>query len=282
MAAPYNIKELSCSRAITILLMLLLLPCNIYSEENSTPEIKRITFADKEFPKSLYNISTGNTDAPYLQYRLPQNYSKDKTYPLILYIPGYHGSAGGNIQNAIDIAGSNECIVASLPLFKKEIYSSEVGNGVIVSFSDYEILSKSYHTMLTKLFEDVPNIQFEKSTMAGYSNGAITTAIIISMHNEFILNHFQNFCIVDYGTFHLTDLHKYPTRERRFLIFVGDLPDYGRDLKLRSAKLTEDAWKLLGVNIESRILKNTGHELTMDCKEQIREWIFETTDKNKE
>ncbi len=241
---------------------------------DSTLDIKRITFADKDFPKSLYNIFTGNDETPYLEYRLPDNYSKDKTYPLILYVPGYHGSAGGNIQNAIDIAGSNQCIVASLPLFKKDVNTAEVGNGVIVSFNDYEILSKAYHTMLGKLFEEVPNIQFEKSTMAGFSNGAITTAILVSMHDEFILNHFQNFCIVDHGWFHLSDLHKYPTCERRFLIFVGDQPDYGRDLKLRGAKLAQDAWQFLDINLESRILKNTGHQLTTDCKKQIREWIF--------
>ena len=251
------------------------------AQDGGKPEIVKLVFDKGEVPKSLCNLYTADDTPPSLSYRLPENYSKDKQYPLILYVPGFHGKSGGTIRNAIDIAGSRDCVVASLPLFKKELNSSEYANGVIMSFSDYDVLSKAYETMLGRLFEIVPNIDSGKSAMVGFSNGAITVGILVSMNNQFILEHFHNFCQVDQGMYHLTDLHKSPTKYRRFLIMVGDRDDYGREYLIRGAKLAEDAWKLHGVNIESRVMKNTGHELTMDCKEQIREWIFGDGDNEK-
>jgi len=80
--------------------------------------------------------------------------------------------------------------------------------------------------------------------------------------------------------FHLTDLHKTLTKDRRFLILVGDKEDYGRDLKIRGAKLIQDSYQLLGYSVESRILQNTGHELTQSCKRDIGTWVFEGHESN--
>jgi len=242
--------------------------------EKESPQVKHITFSSKKLPPSLFNMYTGESTAPFLSYRLPENYSRDKQYPLIVYVPGFHGKPGGTIRNAIDIAGSRECVVASLPLFKKAVDKSEPAGGLLLSLGDYQVLSQSYRVMLRKLFDEVPNIDFQQSAMAGFSNGAIAIAVLVSMQDEFILEHFHHFCMVDHGMFHLCDLHKSPTKDRRFLILVGDEEDYGRDLKLRGAKLMADSWRLVGVDIESRVLTDTGHELPMSCKKQIGQWIF--------
>ena len=117
--------------------------------------------------------------------------------------------------------------------------------------------------------------------MVGFSNGAIAIAVLVTSHDEYILDNFRSFCLVDHGMFHLTDLHKTPTKDRRFLILVGDKKDYGRDLKIRGAKLAQDSYQLLGCSVESRILKNTGHELTQSCKRDIGTWIFEGHKSNK-
>ena len=87
----------------------------------------------------------------------------------------------------------------------------------------------------------VPNIDRDRSAMVGYSNGAIAVAILISSHDRYILDQFHSFCLVDHGMFHLTDLHKPPANDRRYLILVGDRDDYGREFKLRGAKLAEDS-----------------------------------------
>jgi hypothetical protein len=241
-----------------------------------TSDVQRIEFSEDEVPRNLYSLFTG-TDAPsYLQYRLPEDYSREKRYPLLLYVPGHYGHPGGDIQAAIDIAGGRDCVVASLPLFKESIDRTEPVEGVAVGFCDYPVLSRAYRTMLDRLYEAVPNIDRDASAMAGFSNGAIAIAILVSSHDEYILDRFHSFCLVDEGMFHLTDLYRQPTRDRRFLILVGDKADRGRDLLMRGAKLVEDLYKLLGVDVESRILPGMGHELTEDCKREIGEWVFDS------
>lgn len=237
--------------------------------------VQNIQFNSAELPENLYSMFTGNTESSVLQYCLPKDYSIIRTYPLVLYVPGFHGHRGGNIENAKAIGDNHECVVASLPLFKADVTRSEVGEGVIVSFADYPVLSSAYRTMLEKLYQVVPNIDPDRSAMVGYSNGAITVAVLLSSHDTYVLNQFHSYCLVDHGMFHLTDLHKSPASDRRYLILVGDKDDYGRELKLRAAKLVEDCNRLLGIEVESRVLRNTGHELTDACKKAIGEWIFE-------
>ena len=238
-------------------------------------DIQRIEFSKDDFPSNLYSEFTGNIENSSLQYCLPKTYSKEKDYPLLVYVPGFHGHPGGNIENAMDIADRYECVVASLPLFKTKIDRTEPGRGIIIGFSDYSVLARAYNVMLERFFKVVPNIDNRKSAMVGFSNGAIAIAVLVSSHDEYILEKFQSFCFVDNGMFHLADLHKTPTKDRRFLVLVGDKEDYGRDLKIRGAKLVQDSYQLLGCNIESRILQNTGHELTQRGKNEIGTWVFE-------
>jgi hypothetical protein len=232
-----------------------------------------IPFPDGELPPCLYAQMHATTVIPCLTVRLPDDYSPANTYPLVVYVPGNDGGINGNLHNAESIAGRQGWIAASLPLFKKAIDPNEPAGGVIVSFEDYPVLSKAYRTMLGRLFERVPNIDREKSAMVGFSNGAITIGVLVSNHDEFIVSHFKSFCLVDHGMFHLADLHKGGTRDCRFLILVGDQEDFGRDVKVRQSQLQQDAWKLLGVDVSCRILKDTGHEFNAPQMETVGEWL---------
>jgi predicted esterase len=232
-----------------------------------------ITFSDADLPPTLYSMMNNEVATASLTFRLPNDYAPTNVYPLLLYVPGYDGKPGGNIYNAETIAGPRGWIVASLPLFKKVIDRSEPAGGVMVGFEDYPVISKAYHTMLGRLFEMVPNIDRERSTMVGFSNGALTTAVLVSCHDEFILTHFHNFCLVDHGMFHLTDLQKSRARSDRFLILVGDQPGLGSDLKIKQSQLQQDAWKLLGVNLSCRIMENTGHEFNERQMEIVGDWL---------
>ena len=83
----------------------------------------------------------------------------------------------------------------------------------------------------------------------------------------------RNFCLVDHGMFHRTDLHKSQARDGRFLILVGDQEGMGRELKIRQSQLLQDSWKLLKVHVSCQILKNTGHEFNQPQIAVVREWL---------
>jgi predicted esterase len=239
-----------------------------------------ISFADAGLPPTLYSMMNGEAVTPCVTVRLPDDYNPTNIYPLLVYVPGNDGGTKGNLYNAKTIAGPRGWIVATLPLFKKSIDRSEPAGGVIISFEDYPVISRAYRTMLGRLFERIPNIDREKSAMVGFSNGSITIAVLVSNHDEFILSHFKNFCLVDHGMFHLTDLHKDRTRDCRFLLLVGDQEGLGRDVKVRQAQLQQDAWKLLGVNVTCQIMKDTGHEFNQLQMEIVGEWLRNDTAKS--
>jgi predicted esterase len=254
----------------------LLLACQLFTTTIFAQKLNPGKIAGIKFPElapSLYTMMTGDEAAPAIEYRLPDDYDTAKKYPLLVYVPGFHGNPSGNIGNAQAIAGPKGWIVASLPLFKKTIDRDEVAGGLLVSMEDYPAISKAYQTMLGKLFDLVPNIDREKSAMVGFSNGAITIGVLLSSHDEFILTHFKNFCLVDNGMFHLTDLHKNYAKDCRYLILVGDREDMGRDLKIRQSKLQEDSWKLLSVNLTFQIMKDTGHEFNPPQMDIVAKWL---------
>jgi len=260
------------SRSIARILLLgalLLIPC---SAQDLVPG-KALEWPFPECAPSLYTMMTGTAASPCLTVKLPEDYDPAKSYPLLVYVPGWHGGPKGNLGNAEEIAGPKGWIVASLPLFKRAIDSSEPAGGLLVSFADISVISKAYQTMLGRLFEKIPSIDRKRSAMVGFSNGALTLAVLVTCQDDFILSHFKNFCFVDHGMFHLTDLHKKGARDGRYLVLVGDKPDLGRDLKLRGGQLLQDEMKVLGVNLKCQVLKDTGHEFQSRHMALVGRWL---------
>jgi hypothetical protein len=243
------------------------------AQELAPGKVVEISFPEAVLSPTLHSMMNGTTNAPAMTVRLPDDYNPTNIYPLLVYVPGGDGHRNGNIDNARTIAGDKGWIVASLPLFKKSIDPSEPAGGVMVSFEDYPVVAKAYGLMLGRLFKLVPNIDRDKSAMVGFSNGALTLGVLVSCHDEFILTHFRNFCLVDHGMFHLTDLYKKPARDCRFLILVGDQEDMGRNLKIRGSQLLQAEWKSLGVNLSYQIMKDTGHEFNDRQMALVGEWL---------
>lgn len=269
-----SLAKWACCFLGTLLLILSLSCFSAVQESRIIPgkNIEKV-LSDPEFPQTLRTLMSGENVFPTLTFRLPDDYDPQKKYPLLVYVPGGDGGVKGNITNARTIAGTNGWIVATLPLFKKIVDKSEPGGGIIVSMEDASLISRCYELMLGGLFRTVPNIERDRSAMVGFSNGAITIAVLLSSHNEFILNHFRNFCLVDQGMFHLTDLHKKGSRDCRYLLLVGEKQDFGRELKIRRSMLLEEEMKMIGVNLSCRIMKDTGHEFRNPQMAIIGKWL---------
>jgi hypothetical protein len=89
-----------------------------------------------------------------------------------------------------------------------------------------------------------------------------------------VLSHFRSFCIVDFGMFHLTDLHKKKSRDARYLVLSGDDPrDSGRDLRIRGGELLQDSWGMLGVDLSFHVMRDTGHEFAEPQMELVGRWL---------
>lgn len=152
----------------------------VRAQELAPGKTTEITFPGEGLPSTLHAMMTGEETIPTLTVRLPDNYDSTKTFPLLVYVPGFDGGLKGNIYNAETIAGPRGWIVATLPLFKKAVDKSEPGGGILIGFEDYPVISKAYDYMLGRLFDLIPNINRDRSAMVGFSNGALTIAVLIS------------------------------------------------------------------------------------------------------
>lgn len=255
----------------------LLFAAGVFAQELAPGKVTDLIFSDATLPPTLHAMMTGEASPPAMAVRLPDDFDSSKSYPLLVYVPGFDGGLKGNIGNAQKIAGPRGWIVASLPLFKKTVDKSEPAGGILVSLEDGPIIAQSYEIMLRRLFSLVPHIDREGSAMVGFSNGAITIAVLVSLHDEFILDHFKNFCVVDHGMFHLMDLHKKGSRDCRFLVLVGDKQDFGREVKIRQSQLLQDEMRLLRVNLSYEIMKNTGHEFGDRQMAIVGQWLRNQT-----
>jgi hypothetical protein len=249
------------------------LPGGAQAQHLTPGTVVEVPFRDSTLPPTLFARFTGADPTPVLAVRLPDDYDAARTYPLLVYVPGLHGNRSGNIGNALAIAGARGWVVASLPLFKAVVDRDEAGGGLLVGFRDAPVIAPAYRAMLGRIFALVPNIDTSRSAMVGFSNGALTLAVLLSSHDEFVLSHFRSFVLVDQGMFHLTDLHETGARDARYLILVGDQPGQGRDLKLRGCALLQDSWRLLDVDLTCEIMKGTGHAFPPEVMTRVGQWL---------
>ena len=141
-----------------------------------------------DLPDTLAAMTTGESKPAGLTVRLPANYSREGKFPLFVFLNGNDGGLGDTLPLDRKTVGSNDFICANLPLFKRAFDKKDGG---LVTGDDFETVSRAYRVMLQKLLDTVPNVTPERSAFGGFSNGAHTTALLLSGQDDFILRHFR-------------------------------------------------------------------------------------------
>ena len=260
-------------RNVLLLVVIFSFAASLPAQELVPGKVAEITFPKETLPKTLYSIVSGGDVSPCMTVRLPDDYNPEKSYPLLVYLKGRDGGKNGNISVAHEIAGSKGWILASLPLFKKSVDKEEMYGGIIVSFDDYPVISKAYSTMLGRLLELVPNIDSDKSAMVGFSNGAYTIAMLVSCQDEFVLNNFKNFGLIDSGYWYLNGLHKRALDKSRFLLLVGDRKDPERNILIRQAQMILDSSEWVNAEVTLHFMRDTGHQFPFRYRQLVGKWL---------
>ena len=240
-------------------------------------KVVEINFSDEDLPRTLHSMVTGKDISPRMSVRLPDDFDPAKKYPLLVYLRGRDGGISGNIDKARDIAGDKGWVVASLPLFKRSLDRREIYGGIIMTFDDYPVMSKVYRTMLGRLFKLVPNVDTSKNAMVGFSNGAYAIAMLVSCQDEFVLEKFRNFGLIDSGYWYLNGLHTNVLDGARFLLLVGDKRDPQRDILIRQAQIIKDASQWCKVDVTLRFMQGTGHKFPPQYRTLVGKWLGRET-----
>ena len=237
----------------------------------------RLEFDFPELPETLFAMcQSDNKPVARLQACLPANYTSDKCYPLFVYLHGGAGAQGGEWEADYvrKLTGDTDFIGVTLPLFKRAIDAQEVHGGIYIgAFDDYPLIAECYRVMLTTLFAAVPNIAHGQGTLGGFSNGAHTIALLLSAVDPFILEHFNNFYLLDGGII-ITSLHKAPLKQKNYLYMVGGSRlEKWRRLMLRMLEAGRQEAKASGLNMRLVKMPGVEHDFPDSYIETLRGWV---------
>lgn len=233
----------------------------------------RLTFP--ELPKTYAAMGRPGNPPTVCTVRLPDNYSKDKKFPLFVYLEGGRGN-GTNLAVPRAIAGDRDTIVASFPLFRREHDENDAWNGLRVAFDDYPVISKAYKAMLDRLRKEIPNIDSARSVMGGNSNGGHTIAILLSMLDQNTLDSFRGFFLID-GGFEWNSYHRTQRLKNTHLLFLvaeGDKADPYRKLPLVWAETMRLLAKDQGMkNWRFEVMSGLSHGLHREHYPVLKTWM---------
>jgi hypothetical protein len=170
------------------------------AEATLTPgQVLHLTFPD--LPKTLRAVNDPAMTGPTsISVRVPDNYTKDRHFPLCVFLHGGQGSTGSEVNLPMEIVGKDDYLLATFPLFKKEINRDEQWGGVGIDWLDYPTLSGAYKAFMDRIRETVPNLDPGRSVLGGYSNGAHALGVLLSALDPTTLKSFRRFFFIDGGT----------------------------------------------------------------------------------
>jgi hypothetical protein len=236
-----------------------------------------LQFDFPKLPETLFAMcQQENKPVARMQVSLPTNYNLDKSFPIMVFLHGGAGTQGTicDAEYVRCIVGDKDIIGVSLPLFKKETDPQEVHGGILIqAYDDYPIISKCYQVMLTQLFSVVPNIAHGQGTIGGFSNGGHTTALLLSAVDPFIIEHFNNFYLIDGGII-ITSGHKTAIKNKNFLIMVGgSRKEKERRMMLNFVENGYRHSKKMGVSCKLVKMPGVEHAFPDEYISTLQKWV---------
>jgi predicted esterase len=257
------------------------------------PEVKlqpgvQIEFEVPGTPPSFADIRR-NTGAQAVRMciKLPADYSKDKSYPVLVFLSGGDGGGGGELNQAEPFLGGEGYILCNLPQFKREFAGTNEDQQWTITPLESGHAVPAFRLLLKRLRELVPNIDTARSVLAGFSNGANSAELIMRSGDTDLLSLFSSFVLIE-GGFSLGDERTYVWPEARFapaqlaalrgkrvLLMHGDKtnpPD--RIPYIQSAQRAAEALRKAGVETALMPMKDTGHDFPAAEMTRARAWVL--------
>lgn len=236
-----------------------------------------LEFRFPELPSTLHEMRRRAGRAPAMVARLPASYDRRRRFPLLVYLEGGCGAAATrrDLARPRRLAAGTDYVVAALPLFKRELDPREIHGGLLLGAGDDRpLLARCYRTMLGALLRAVPNLDFARSALGGFSNGAHAAALLLSAMDRFVLRHFRDFYLIEGGA-RLGSLHKAALAGKRVLLVVGaEASDPGRRAFLSMAAALRTLGRRAGRDVTLLRMAGVGHAFPESAEPLVRDWLL--------
>jgi predicted esterase len=221
-----------------------------------------LTFEFPDMPLTFQDQQTKTTKPATMTVFLPTNYDPARKFPMILFLNGGDGGAGGNPGVARGICQSKDFICVNLPLFKADT------KDYIIRDADCKMMWPLFKRMLAKLTDTIPNIDPANRILGGFSNGAHATGGLIDCSDGEAARWFSAFFVVEgAGRTQRYDLIK----GRPLLICYGG--QAGRDRTRARVQEFSAVAHEAGVKVTVHEMKDTGHAFPSAEYAFVRKWI---------
>ncbi len=215
-----------------------------------------------DFPK-LPKMRDGKTTR--MEVRVPANYDKNKSYPLLAWMGG--GKGGYRVSSGLKLADANKFILIGLP-YPQGANDPGQSNKV----GQFETIWGYHKAMLDTLEKVVPNINPELRVAAGFSNGGHAIDGMLGIRSRRVPpygSYFTTFIMADGGT-GVGDYRS--VRGRHLFICWGVKGNTNRAYCQSIAKKAKSS----GVYVKAVEMSDAGHQFPEKYMGQAKEWLSQT------
>ncbi len=152
-----------------------------------------------ELPPTMQTLWDPSAGKAAVSVRLPDDYTREESFPLFVHLEGGYGGSGGNLGVPLRVTQDKGYVAANFPLFKRLPPDPDLSWTMAIGADDAEKIGQAYRTILARLNAEIPNLDAKRSILGGHSNGAHTIAALLSVLDETTLASFGGFYFVDGG-----------------------------------------------------------------------------------
>ena len=202
---------------------------------------------------------TGSTTT--MRVRLPDRYSPEGQYPLIVWLGG--GSGKPNLGPPMKLVDRKQWVVVSLPYPRganDRYQSNMVGN--------FPRIWQYHRVMLTDLLRRVPNISAHVRYVAGFSNGGHCIDGLLAQGGHEPASFYSGFILVDGGGARGTRRYSPAAAGKPIYVLWG-----GRSPMRRYSPNVLRAARTASMAVSHDQMEGVGHAFPKQYKQQVSEWI---------
>jgi predicted peptidase len=156
-----------------------------------------LTVQFPKMPPTFYAVYQKQNTKAQMTIFLPTNYDPGRKFPLLVFLNGGDGGAGGDLGVARSLCQGKDFVCVCMPLFKAN--DPNHPGGYVMNRQDGRYMWPFFKTMLARLDEVVPNIDPAHRVLGGFSNGAHATASLLDESDGEIARRFSAFLFVEGG-----------------------------------------------------------------------------------
>jgi len=252
-----------------LLLFVLLMSVAVAEDEIGPERLKVLEFPD--LATTLWSEALEIPKVTAAGVLLPVNFDPDEKYPALFFMGGAQGDSGFNPKKPRAVVGDEGWISVVLPQFKKDLEPMQEDeknkwSRLFIDTKEGPYIWRQYEPMLEQIFAEFPGIDRDRTVFGGFSNGANTTAALLSNKEsaEGLLYYVRNFIFVEGGM----RIEPAVSLENTAFLLMQGTKD-GRKLLAEAAPRLEAA----GADVTLLDMPDTGHGFPENEEARAREWL---------